>query len=183
MSVNGKGGASVLKIAAYGAVIFLLAVFQSSVAPRFPFFGTTPVYLLALTAAAAFFDGENTGAVVGLAAGFCADALGGVGISVLPIFYTLLGWTVGRFAAKLGHSRSTAVSEKLGRWAVWLLAACGFGMLITLVCFLLSAGKVHIFSVFLRLLLPEAVGTFLFGYPIGIIFIIIYRKRIFDRYE
>ena len=183
MSDKGRGGASAFKIAAYGAAIFLIAVFQSSVAPRFAFFGATPVYLLALTAAAAYFDGENTGSVVGLAAGFCSDALGGVGISVLPIFYTLLGWCIGKFSAKLGHNRCTSIAEKLGRWAIWLLAACAIGMIITVICLLLTAGKVHIFSVFLRLLLPEAVGTFLFGYPIGIIFIVIYRRRIFDRYE
>lgn len=179
---KGKGGASVLKIAAYGTAVFLIAVFQSSVAPRFPFFGTTPVYLLALTAAAAFFDGESTGSVVGLASGFIADALGGVGISVLPVLYTLLGFGIGRFASKLGHNRCTAVSERLGRWALWLAASCGAGMIITLICLLLSAGKVHIFSAFFKLLLPEAAGTFILGYPIGIIFIFIYRKRM-DRYE
>ena len=179
---KGKGGASVFKIAAYGTAVFLIAVFQSSVAPRFPFFGTTPVYLLALTAAAAFFDGESTGSIVGLASGFVADALGGVGISVLPVFYTLLGWGIGRFVSKLGHNRSTAIAEKLGRWALWLAASCGVGMIITFICLLLSAGKVHILAAFAKLVLPEAIGTFLFGYPIGIIFIFIYRKRI-DRYE
>ena len=180
MSANGNGGASILKISAYSAAVFLIAVFQSSVASRFGFFGTTPVYLLALTAAAGFFDGENTGGVVGIASGFCSDALGGVGISVLPIFYTLLGFAIGHFSAKLGHNGGSSIAERLGRWAIWLLAACGAGMVITLICLILSSGKIHIFSVLIRLLVPEAVGTFLFGYPIGIFFIIIYRKRIFD---
>ena len=177
---NHASGVSIGKALAYSAAIFLLAVFQSSVAPRFPFFGTTPAYLLALTAAAAFFDGERTGAAVGLASGFLSDALGGVGISVLPILYTLLGWLVGRCVEKLGHDRSRSVGEGLLRWTVWLLAASGIGMIITAICLLLSAGKVHIFSVLLKMILPEAAGTFLFGYPIGIIFMIIYRRRMYE---
>ena len=171
------GGVSIAKIIAYGAAVFLLAVFQSSVASRFQFFGATPAYLLALTAAAAFFDGENTGAVVGLASGFCADALGGVGISVLPIFYTLLGWFIGRCVRKFGHEQSASIGERLLRWAIWLLAAAGVGMIITALCLLLFAGKVHILTAFGKMIIPEAIGTFLLGYPIGIIFMIIYRNR------
>ena len=171
------GGVSIAKIIAYGAAVFLLAVFQSSVASRFQFFGATPAYLLALTAAAAFFDGENTGAAVGLGAGFCSDALGGVGISVLPIFYTLLGWFIGRSVRKFGHEHSSSLGERLLRWAIWLLSASGIGTIITTVCLLLSAGKVHILTVFGKMIIPEAIGTFLLGYPMGIIFMIIYRKR------
>lgn len=177
---NHSGGVSIAKIVAYGATVFLLAVFQSSVASRFPVFGVTPAYMLVLTAAAAFFDGENTGAVVGLASGFCSDALGGVGISVLPIFYTLLGWFIGRCVDKFGHKHSASIGERLLRWAIWLLAACGIGMIITAVCLLLAAGKVHILSAFGKMIIPEAIGTFLLGYPMGLIFMIIYRKRGFD---
>ena len=175
MSDNKK--TSVAKIIAYSVAVFLFAVFQSSVASRFKFFGATPSYLLVLTAAAAFFDGEKTGALVGLGAGFCADALGGVGISVLPVFYTILGWIIGVGVSNFGHRQSTAVFESLLRWAVWLIASCGIGMIITVICLFVSAGEIYVFSVIWRIAIPEAIGTFLFGYSLGIVFMLIYKNK------
>lgn len=172
-----SGGVSIAKIIAYAAAIFLLAVFTGSFAAKFKFFGAVPSYLLVLTVAAGFFEGEKTGSVVGLASGFVSDALGGVGISVLPIFYTLLGWGIGRGVQKFGHTGGASYGERLLRWSIWHAIGCGVGIIITAVCLLLGTGKVNIFAAFFKTMLPEAFGSFIFGYPIGIVYTFILRNR------
>ena len=67
---------TLLKVIIYGAVIFLTAIFQSTVASRFGFLGTTPAIMLALTCGAACYEDERVSSVIGLASGLCADALG-----------------------------------------------------------------------------------------------------------
>lgn len=173
-----RGSVSTAKIIIYGAVIFLLTVFQTTVASRFGFFGTTPALALALTCGAACFENERTGAVVGLSAGFCADALGNSGISLLPIIYVLVGWFGAGLAEKLGQNRNkNSFGAKLLIWTLMLAAGCGVCMISTSIGLLLTAGKLHIISAIVGILLPEALSTFVFGYPIGLIYLLVYRKR------
>ena len=172
MRSNARGeGIGFLKPIGYAIAVLLFAVFDSTVSPRIGFFGTTPSLCLALTASAAVFDGKKTGAAVGLASGVVTHALGGVGVSVLPIAYTLLGW----FLAAREHGiprRDNTDHDFLRRFlnfAACLPLCCVAGMVVTAVSLLLSAGKFNIFSVFAKILIPEALGTFVYGFPIGIV--------------
>lgn len=166
------------RVVIYGVVIFLTAIFQSTLMSRFGFFGTTPAIMLALTCGAACFEDERVSSVVGLASGFCADALGNNGVSILPVVYTLVGWFGTRLAASLGKGRDAgSVLGRLVVWTVMLAVGCGIGMLTTALNLLLTAGKVHIIDMFLRVLLPELAGTFIFGYPVGVVYMLVYRKR------
>lgn len=83
------------KAAIYGAVIIFLAILQTSFFSRFNFFGATPDLMLAAVMAVAMFEGEKAGCVAGIGAGFLIDALGSVGLSVLPVFYMLCGAAAG----------------------------------------------------------------------------------------
>lgn len=166
-----SAGIPFLKPIGYAFAVLLAAVFDCTVSPRIGFFGTTPSLSLALVASSAVLDGQKTGAAVGLAAGFCSDALGGVGASVLPLVYALLGW----FSAAREHGipgRDNPYRPFLKRFlnfAVCLILCCGVGAITTALRLILTAGKLNIFSVFLKILLPEALGTFLYGLPLGFI--------------
>ena len=177
-SYDKGSGVTLLKVIIYGAVIFLTAVLQSTVASRFGFFGTTPALMLALTCGAACYEDERVSSVIGLASGFCADALGNSGMSILPLVYALVGWFGTRLAVSFGKGRDgSSVGGRLAVWTLMLAAACGVGMLTTAITLFLTANRVHIIDVFLHILLPELSGTFIFGYPVGIIYMIVYRKR------
>lgn len=169
---------TLLKVIIYGAVIFLTAIFQSTVASRFGFFGATPAIMLALTCGAACYEDERVSSVIGLASGFCADALGNSGVSILPLVYALVGWFGTRLAVTLGKGRDgSSVGGRLIVWTLMLAGACGIGMLTTAITLLLTADRVYIIDMFLHILLPELAGTFVFGYPVGVIYMIVYRKR------
>jgi hypothetical protein len=160
-----------LKPTLYAIVIFLFAVFDATVSPRIGILGTTPSLCLALTASAAVFDGKKTGSVVGLSAGFLLDALGGVGVSVSPIVWALLGW----FSASRKHGApgydnvNQPFLKRLFNFLICLAICCAIGMAVTALRVVLTAGRINIFSLFVKILLPEAIGTFLYGLPIGLV--------------
>ena len=170
-------GIGFLKPIGYAIAVLLFAVFDSTVSHRIGFFGTTPSLCLSLTASAAVFDGKKTGSVVGLAAGVFTYALGGVGVSVYPLIFALLGW----FSAAREHGipgRDSTDRDFLRRflnYAVCLALCCGVMAVVTAASLVLSAGRVNIFSVFTKIALPEALGTFVYGLPIGIVRIAVRR--------
>ena len=142
----------------------MLAVFQSSVGGRIGIFGATPQLTLALTCAAGCFYGSPTGAVVGLLAGLFTDSVGSAGIPLLALLYALFGYFLGLYAS---DRRQTHAG--LGVFSVALAAASGIGMLITLICLLVNAGKANIVIAVLNIALPEALNTYIFGWAIGLI--------------
>ncbi len=156
----------------YSLLVFVLAVFQATLGPRVGFFECTPAIMLVFTAAAGFFDGEERGMLVGLVSGFLVDALGGVGISLLPTAYTLVGWFVAFMSRRMGHDRADSVLERALRWLIWLCVSVGLGMVITALSLLLTAGRVNIISATLQILLPEALGSFVWGLAIGVIYLL-----------
>ncbi len=161
-----------LSLFGYALLILALSVFQSTLGPRVGFFGCTPAIMLTLTAAAGFFDGEETGMLIGLASGFLLDALGGVGVSVLPLAYTLVGWFVAMMSRRMGHDRSNALFDRFLHYLIWLCVAVGLGMVITALCLGLTAGRVNIIAATLQILLPEALGSFVWGLPVGFIYLL-----------
>ncbi len=154
----------------YAAIIFVTAVFQSTLGARIGLFGTTPSLLLCLVAGAAFFDGEKTAMLVGLAAGFFADALGGVGVSVLPLAYCLGGWLIAVAARRSSHDKTSHFWIGYLRYLLWLAASAAFGAVVTALCLLLTAGRVNVITLAVGLLIPEFLGTMLWGLPIGLVF-------------
>ncbi len=170
---------SVKKIVAYSVAVFLLASFQASVGSRIGLMSATPSFTLILTALAAIFDGKRFGSAVGLAGGALTDALGGSGFSLLPLFYVLIGWFLGEVTEHLGHPGRHVGLAAL-RSLMWLAAAAGVGALSTAIMILLSAGRMNFFSSIPQILLPEAVGTFLYSIPMLVIFMLCHRKKFSD---
>ena len=130
-----------------------------------------------LTVSASVFDGKKTGAVVGLFAGFLSDALGGVGISVLPLIWALIGWFFGvREHGIPGRDvAERPFLKRLCNFCICLALAVCIGTLTTAMLLVLTVGKFNIFTVFVKILLPEALSTFLYGMPIGL-FMLLTRK-------
>ena len=79
----------------YGVALFVLAVMQTTLLARLSLFGAVPDLMLAATLTLAMHDGERTGAVAGIAAGFFCTAIGGVSSPLYMLFAFLCGYVFG----------------------------------------------------------------------------------------
>ena len=175
-----RGGATPLRVIIYTLVVLITASFQSAFFGKVTFFGTVPALLLALTAAAAFFDGTNTGVAVGCGAGLCADAIGGFGIMFSAFVYVIIGLFVGAVFGERAKSRPSAM---LADWSLALLATVAVGELVTILNMVLSLGKFEFGKALLYIILPETIGTYIFGFLAFPIYLLIYKNRFAEKYR
>lgn len=140
----------------FAAAVLLLAVLQVSVFGRLRPLGVVPDLMLGVTVAVAFFCGRYAGAITGIGAGFLIEAMGSVGLSILPIVYLFLGYLVGNFAQALGQKRFTVYLLYLG---AAMLVRCGVTLLYTLI----ATSSADPLQLFLYVLLPEVATTYLCG--------------------
>lgn len=83
------------KAAVFGSALFVLAVMQTTLLARLSLFGAIPDLMLAAALTLAMHDGERTGAVAGIAAGFFCSAIGGSVSPLYMIFAFLCGYVFG----------------------------------------------------------------------------------------
>jgi len=141
----------------WGVVLFAAAVVQTGLAARLAQalpHGATPDLLLAAVVAIAIFDGERTGAVAGIAAGFLAGALGGTGLNLLPLCYMLCAYTCGIWS-------TMSLSANFASWCVYMLAAGVARAAVTLVGVALTYTDYALTEVAIRVLAPEFAATLL----------------------
>lgn len=165
------------KLAAYGAAIFLLTVFQTSFASRVTVFGAIPALTLAFTCAAGYFDGERTGCAVGVACGFLTDAFGGTWISFLPLVYCIAGFLVGHFSVRLSQADFRA-GRCFIRYLMRLSATSAAGMVVCVIYCLMAGGEASILRIIGGTALPEAAATALCGTVYWPVFRLIYRRKL-----
>ena len=88
--------------AVIGFYLFLLAIVQTSVLAVKKPFGGVPDLLLSTVLCISLYCGCYAGAVTGIAAGFLTDAIGTVGLSILPLVYFLVAYFFGYYTKVLG---------------------------------------------------------------------------------
>lgn len=84
-----------LKSLAYGAVIVMTAIMQTTAFSRHTPFGATPDMMIFCVIVTAMFEGERGGTAAGIFAGFIIESLGGVSLSLLPLVYMFVGCFAG----------------------------------------------------------------------------------------
>ena len=109
----------------YSLTVILLTLLQTTLAHTFPLMGMTPDLCLLFVLGTAIFDGAESGGAVGIAAGFLESALGGIGISFLPLIFFAIGYGTGRLAGK-------ALARTFPSYMVFALALCFLRPAITL---------------------------------------------------
>ena len=134
--------------ALFAAVILL----QTSVFGHWKILGGVPNLTFASLLLVSYFCGKETGAITGICCGFALDALGTLGISILPLCYLICGYVCGYYTRAIVPKRFTAFLTVLG-------AAIPAGALITVILVCLQYGQVHLPYIFMRIVLPEAVTT------------------------
>lgn len=145
-----------LHILVIGLLLIVLSSFQVAFLSKLRFLGAVPDLMLCTVLCMAYFSGRYTGATTGIAAGFLIEALGSQGISLLPVFYLLVGYIAGHYAKAIIPKRYTVYLLYL--ICVLFLRA---GVTVTYTC--LTYAQIYLPHILLYTVLPEMAGTALVG--------------------
>ncbi len=144
----------VLPLIMFGILSVITVVIQTTLAYRITFFGATADIILGTVASVGILRKENTAALFGLISGLMVDALGSVGISIMPIFYMFIGYFCGRMGDRIKKGAS------FRGYAIFLPLLCLFRIAITLISFTLKYfGQVNYIDLFVNTLVPEYIYT------------------------
>ena len=162
----------------YGGAIVILAILQTAFFSRFPLFGATPDLMLAAVLALAMFEGERAGCIAGIFAGFFIEAIGSVGLSVLPVFYLIAGAVTALLCVRT-FSRGPL------SFAFFCLLAYALRALVTLIYISFIWGDYSILDAIGRVLVPEYFSSLIFAFlpfiAIRLLARIFHRERELDR--
>ena len=109
----------------YGLTLTVLVLIQTTLTHTFPLLSMIPDLCLLFVLGIAMFDGAESGGAVGIAAGFLESALGGIGISFLPLLFFVIGYGTGRLAGK-------ALARTFPSYMIYALVLCFLRPAITL---------------------------------------------------
>ena len=144
--------------ATYSAVIFLLAVAQCSFFARIEKLPAIPDLILAAVAVVAVIDRWETAILSGIVGGVVIDALGGVGISLSPLFYFVVALVLGALAKKMMQSYLS--------WVAVMIPALALRAVFTVIQVLLLGNGGGIVQILGQIVLPELICTAVFSLPI-----------------
>lgn len=139
------------------SVLFLLAiVLQTTLFARMRIFGAIPDLCFLTLILISYFCGREVGAITGIAAGFAVEALGSVGISLLPVLYLFCGYVC-------GHFTRAVYPKRIFSYLTVAAVAIPVRMAITFVYVCINYSTIHIPELLLHILLPEAAVNILFA--------------------
>ncbi len=157
----------------FALLLVLLACLQVAFFGKLRPFGAVPDLMICTVLIIAYFCGQYAGAITGIAAGFLIEAIGSLGVSILPVAFMIGGYVVGYYAHTLGQKR----------YPVYLLYLGGALILragLTVIYAAISYESVNLLHILWESVLPEALGTALAGillyFPIGGICRLLARK-------
>ncbi|MBR5322005.1 MAG: hypothetical protein IKU48_00465 [Clostridia bacterium] len=154
----------ILDIILYGILGALLAVLQTTLMPRLTVFYAVADIIIGAICCIGIYKGENTAALFGLWAGLCVEALGSTDISLLPLFYTLVGYVCGRIGF---NARNNA---RFAAYLVSLPLLCLSRTAFSFVFHLLRYfGSIDFKMLFVYTLLPEFLYTLVICIPVFIL--------------
>lgn len=111
-------------------------------------FGQNPAFTFAYVTVIGFLLGEKVGGVFGLLAGYLLDALGGVGFSLLPIFYMLAGYLC-------GYMLNSFLRRNFLSYLVYACVAGLFKVIYTMLIIALHTESFNIIKIFTQTMVPE----------------------------
>ena len=120
------------RVILYGFSLIVLALVQTTLTHAFPFSGVIPDLCLLFVLGIAMFDGAESGGALGISAGFLESALGGIGVSFLPLIFFVIGYGIGHLAGR-------ALARTFPSYMIFALALCVLRAAITLAAIGLGA--------------------------------------------
>lgn len=134
----------------YGALLILLTVLQTTFIYRYPLHNVLPDLMLGAVCCIGIYRGEKHAALFGLFSGLFTDALGSVGVSLLPLFYTLAGY----FCGIVGNNARK--QKKFFAFLLCIPALCFFREVISFINQTITYfGSINLKQLLLHTILPE----------------------------
>lgn len=143
----------IVKYVVYAVLGLLFILLQISFFSRVKPFGSIPDVLIVAVFSVAMFENERVGAIFGLIVGFIVEAAGGVGISLLPLVYMLVGYVCGLVASEY-YKRSILL------FLIFDAGALLVRMFTTLIYVVFTWSFVDVSVIIPKVLIPEALSTF-----------------------
>ncbi len=140
----------------YGVAVIVAAIFQTAFFSHIRLFGATPDMMLGAVMAIAMFEGERAGCAAGIGAGFFIEAIGGVGLSVLPVFYMICGAVCGLLCIRT-FSRGPVT------FVLFALVAYIARAMVTLIYISFLWGDYNILDAIGKILVPEYFSSVIFS--------------------
>ena len=136
-------------------LVLVTTIFQTSFFGFYRLFGAVPDLTLVVVLSAGLFLGERCGGLVGLAGGILLGAIGSFGVSLLPLFYFLVGF----FAGEIGKDSG----ERFAGYLMFLGLALGARAVMTVIYASMTYQSVNFLTLLWRSVLPEFFATACFG--------------------
>ena len=146
------------RIIIYALLLIVVATLQCSFFSNLHVCPATPDLLLGLVAAITLLDSKKSAAIVSVAAGFLADALGGSGYSLSPLYYLAAAVVTGLLSEK--------VLPVFFSYAMILIPALIVRAGYTLLSILISYGSLPMLFTLKGIILPETICTLLLCLPL-----------------
>ena len=151
------------KALVYFVMVFLVTLFQTSFLAVIEPFGAVPDLVLLFSVGAGYFCGSLVGGIFGVAAGAMASTMGGVGATVMPLFYCAIG-------AFVGFLVDSFLAGKFTVWMLYVAVAAAVKGGFSLASIIFRSGDVQFFAAIWRTVISEFVATLVLGaiayYPI-----------------
>ncbi len=132
------------------------AILQTSAFGRLTHIGAVPDIMLCIVLCIAYFNGRHHGAITGIAAGALIEAMASSGIVLLPLFYMVLGYTVGHYARVVQPKRFVP-------YLLYLMFALLLRAGLTVLYACLTYQNIHLLQILIHAVLPEMLSTAVAG--------------------
>ena len=136
-------------------LVLFTTVLQTSFFGFYRLFGAIPDLTLVVVLSAGLFLGERCGGLVGLAGGILLGAIGSFGVSLLPLFYFLIGF----FAGQIGKDSG----QRFVGYLLFLGLSLGARAIMTVIYASMTYQSVNFLTLLWRSVLPELLATAVFG--------------------
>lgn len=147
---------TILKGIVCGMMIVFFSLLQTTVFTKFKPFGAVPDLLLPLVVSISMTEREKWGAVVGIAAAFVIESLGGSTVALLSLLYMPAGYICGILTVHYFR-------DSLAVRAVYTIAAQFIRVIVTAVILVATVGDISLVDMICLVVIPEFFAGILFA--------------------